>query len=274
MYQRNSAPFFSAPFLVFAGVPILHAILATGAFSIAVSTLPTLTLVIPCYNPRAGWHLHLAKQLSAMRAALAQEVAVVGVVIVNDGSHTALGADLLTPISDTGVPAQMLTYSPNRGKGYALRTGVAATRSELVVYTDIDFPYTQASMLAICRALLAGADVAAGVRPATYFAQVPWFRKRLSLSFRWLLKRSLRLAISDTQAGIKGFNAKGKTQFLRTTIDRFLFDLEFIYNSSQQKDLVVRAVEVDLRPGITFSRMSTKVLATEFLNFLKLLLRR
>src|SRR5262249_61762961 len=59
---------------------------------------------------------------------------------------------------------QVIRYQPNRGKGYALRTGMAATRGDVVMFADAGLcvPYDDADT---GRALLEhGVDVAIGSR--------------------------------------------------------------------------------------------------------------
>ena len=90
---------------------------------------------------------------------------------------------------------------------------------------------------------------------------------------RWMLKRILRLKITDTQCGLKGFNAKGRTVFLQTGIDRFLFDLEFIFLASKTPNLRIEPVPVTLKPGIQFSHVSIQVLLAESMNFAKVFVR-
>jgi hypothetical protein len=77
--------------------------------------------------------------------------------------------------------------------------------------------------------------------------------------------------VDDTQAGLKGFTKKVKPVFLATTINRYLFDLEFIYLlSSKKNNFKIEGIPITLRPGITFSHMNKKILLQEARNFLKI----
>jgi hypothetical protein len=69
--------------------------------------------------------------------------------------------------------------------------------------------------------------------------------------------------------GLKGFNNKGKAAFLSTTIDRYLFDLEFVFLAARMK-LNIAKVPVNLRDGVVLSKLNVRILATEGLNFLGL----
>ena len=167
-----------------------------------------------------------------------------------------------------------IEYKINKGKGYALRKGVEAANSQLQIFTDIDFPYTAASVAHIYEELNNGNDISLGYRIPAYYKQVPLFRKLLSKLLRWVLKKILKLSITDTQCGLKGFNQRGREVFLQTKINRFLFDLEFVLMASRNKSLKIKPVLVELREGITFSKVNLKVLFVESLNFLMLVFKK
>lgn len=229
-------------------------------------------MVLPCYNPESGWVQRVLKSWTHLKQELAD--LELRLIVVNDGSTRGLtpaDIDLLR----LSIPSlSLIVSSPNMGKGYALRKGVAATDADWVVYTDIDFPYEEASLVGLLAKLRAGeADVAVGVREDDYYEGIPADRRRISRLLRWMLKTTLKLKVTDTQCGLKGFNRRGKEVFLRTTINRFLFDLEFIFLASNEKTLRLLPSPARLKPGIVFSHVSLRVLLREGWNFLRVLLR-
>lgn len=193
-------------------------------------------------------------------------------IVVNDGSARNASEANFEQLRALAPGAQVVSYAENRGKGHALRQGVAASDAELCLVTDADFPYTLESMKKVVQTLVERGGIAAGNRDTAYYEQVPAFRRRLSKSLRWLLRHVLRQPIDDSQCGLKGFDRAGRAIFLQTTIDRFLFDLEFLMLANGR--VPVTPVPVELRPGVTFSHVGAKVLATEGGNFLRLFLRR
>lgn len=229
----------------------------------------TLTLVVPCYNPRPAWAQRVVKYFQEFSKAAATEVKL---TLVNDGS-TQNVSELDFQFLRQAIPGfTLLNYAENRGKGYALRQGVQQSTSDFYIFTDIDFPYTLESMLAIEQALLEKGGIAVGHRDQSYYGKVPLFRKVLSQSFRWFIKQSLNLPVEDSQCGLKGFDNSGKKIFLKTTVDRFLFDLEFLVLAN--KKVPIYGVPVQLKEGIVFTTMGAKILLAESGNFLKILLRR
>ena len=82
----------------------------------------------------------------------------------------------------------------------------------------------------------------------------------------------LRLKVSDTQCGLKGFGDIGKKVFLETKTDTFLFDLEFLLISQKTKlDIYEQAVVA--RKNIVLTNFKSKVLIKELYNFILLCFR-
>ena len=194
-------------------------------------------------------------------------------ILVNDGSLAGSVKQHAKQIPEKIESFQYVELAENCGKGAALRAGVELASSEHIIFTDVDFPYTTESISRIYQQLREGANVAIGTRDNQYYDSVPSFRKSLSKAFRWTLKVVLRLASNDTQCGLKGFDQEGKKRFLETTINRFLFDLEFVLYCSRSSDIKLSKVEVQLNEGVVFSKMPISILMKEGWNFIKILFR-
>jgi glycosyltransferase involved in cell wall biosynthesis len=234
-----------------------------------------VALVLPCYNPPAHWTTNILESLRRLEALLPAQALPVHLYLINDGSG-GVSAEDVKLLQEHLPHFTYLTYPLNRGKGYALRTGIAQVKEPLCLFTDIDFPYEETSVAKVYEALRAGqCDVAVGTRDEAYYAQVPASRVFISKMLRRSTRFLLGLAVSDTQCGLKGFNERGRAVFLRGQIDRYLFDLEFIFLASRSSEkLRVLPVPVRLKPNIIFSRMSPKILLNESGSFLKILVAR
>jgi glycosyltransferase involved in cell wall biosynthesis len=234
---------------------------------------PRLTILLPCYNPPEGWEKQVVKSMDIIRHELAEHIEELSLVIVNDGSSKGCAQAQQDYVESNVVDAAFVNYQINRGKGYALREGVKTIKCDLIVYTDIDFPYVEESVVKVAHALLKGNNVALGHRGKDYYDKTPWFRKVVSKTLRWVLKTFLRLPTDDSQCGLKGYDQKGAAVFLDTRIDRFLFDLEFIKLAAKRK-LKIEKVEVELKPNVVFSKVNSRILLREMGNFFKVLFRK
>jgi glycosyltransferase involved in cell wall biosynthesis len=222
-----------------------------------------LSVVLPCYNPPNKW----ADRVTATYRFLSEQLPEVELIVVNDGSTKNFTDAEEMLLVASGI--KHVTYTENQGKGYALRKGVETAQGKYIIFTDIDFPYTHQSFVKVLEALHAGNDAVIGIRGEEYYTHLPKSRVYISKFLRSLIRFFLRIPTDDTQCGLKGFNQKGKEVFLKTTINRYLFDLEFVFLSAREK-LQIKTVEVQLRPDVVLSKMNWKVLLQEFGNFLKI----
>lgn len=218
-----------------------------------------------------GWAEALVERFLTFSDAMADWAGTPGLIVVNDGSSSEAANRNFQRLTELLPLARVVSYQQNHGKGYALRKGVAVSEAEFHLVTDADFPYTIESMRRVVLAVSEHGGIAAGNRDTAYYDRVPVFRRWLSKGLRWLLRNVLRQPVGDSQCGLKAFDNQGKSIFLDTTIDRFLFDLEFLMLANGR--IPVSPVPVELRDGVTFSKVGWRILATEGRNFLSLLLR-
>lgn len=229
----------------------------------------SLSLILPCYNPVKNWGNNVFTNFIAVK----DQIESVELIIINDGSSANFDEKNIRSFFSTHPEIKIVSYTENKGKGYAVREGVKAAAGELIIYTDIDFPYTHESFLKIYSALKnENADVAIGIRGEEYYTHLSKTRVRISKLLRWFIKKFLRIPTDDTQCGLKGFNQRGKEIFLKTTINRYLFDLEFVFLAAKNK-LNIKTVEVELRADVQLSTISSKILLQEFGNFLKIFVK-
>ena len=226
---------------------------------------------MPCYNPAVGWTEQIQNSFEKISALLPQTP--VRLIIINDGSKKDAEREL--QLLKSKIPALISEgYQKNMGKGFAVRKGVYLADADIVIYTDIDFPYEEEGMVQMYHEIINNKfDIVLAVRDENYYDDVPFFRKAISWIFKKLIKATLCVPTTDTQAGLKAFNKRGKEIFTQTTINRYLFDLEFVWLAAQQKQINILCLPVPLKKGLHFSRMNWKVLIRELVNFFKIVLR-
>lgn len=116
-----------------------------------------LSIVIPAYNERKT----IPMLLDAIRA-VPMEGVMKELVVVDDCSTDGT-RELLTASREADV--RVLLHERNRGKGAAVRTGLAAATGEYVIIQDADLEYDPRDYPRILAPLIAGqADVVYGSR--------------------------------------------------------------------------------------------------------------
>jgi glycosyltransferase involved in cell wall biosynthesis len=251
----------------------LHETIRDNAGKLYVFKLKhTLDLVLPCYNPAEGWARSVISHIAALQQLLPDTILFI--YLVNDGSTQGVKPEDIELLKNTFANFTYLRCPRNRGKGYALRLGAQASQHAFCIFTDIDFPYCPESLVQVYHALQKQkADIAVGVRKQAYYDDVPGIRTSISKLLRFFNKRILRLPVSDTQCGLKGFNQLGRQLFLSTKTDRYLFDLEFMLLASRSPGLQLVPVQVNLRQGIQFRKMGLGLLLAEGKSLLHILSR-
>jgi glycosyltransferase involved in cell wall biosynthesis len=231
----------------------------------------SLDIILPCYNPEKNWEYNIISEIRKINTALPD--VLVNLIIINDGSSKNL-SDSLKHLAAEIEAIQIINLPENKGKGFALRKGFSIAESEFMIFTDIDFPFTTDSLIRIFDVLKSGDyDIVPGYRNDTYYGRVPRFRKFISVLFRKIIRAVLKIEVSDTQCGLKGFNRTGRELFLKTTIDRYLFDLELFMLAARNKSVRLKPVLVELKENIVFRKIGLRILITESLNFIKVFLR-
>lgn len=229
-----------------------------------------LTIILPCYNPVEGWEKNVVANVKLIQ----ERIPLQELILVNDGSNQDLTDEVNYIREQVGISFQYVHDAANRGKGYAIRQGLQKATSPFIIYTDIDFPYTLESLVNIYSALKSPEKkVVIGVKDGKYYDAVPMFRKWISKSLRKMITIVFNIQTADTQCGLKGIQSSVKHIWLEGKIDRYLFDLEAIYNATK-KEIPIVTLPVTLRQGVTFSKIPVQLLMKEVRNFLTLVIRK
>jgi len=125
----------------------------------AGSRPPILFLIIPAYNERD----RILTTLEIVTDFLEHSEIDYEVIVVSDGSTD--GTDKLArQFARTHPRVRLLAYRPNRGKGFAVRTGVAAARGRYVMFIDADLAVPVSIVGPFLEALQDGYDMAVASR--------------------------------------------------------------------------------------------------------------
>ncbi|MBN9482241.1 MAG: hypothetical protein BGO70_16830 [Bacteroidetes bacterium 43-93] len=233
-------------------------------------------LVIPFYNPSVGWEKKFADKFGKLVDTYFDgKRELINLVVVNDGSTKNFTEKELAYLKAEIPHIEIVSYSQNQGKGYALREGVKKAVTDYCIYSDYDFPFGLQIVSDMYKELVAGTDIVTGCRKkGNYFDSLPFKRRIVSKGLIIFNKRFLQLPVTDTQAGIKGFNQYGKVVFLQTTINRFLFDMEFILLASKVTDMHIKSLSVNITHETKLSDFGMKVMQQELKNLLQVVFKK
>lgn len=233
-----------------------------------------LDLIIPLYNPLYGWENEFVyKFIQLIEHYFQGDTKSINLILVNDGSVKNVTEKEIRCLRVLIPHLKFVSYKQNKGKGYALRKGVEKTVTDYCIYSDYDFPFGLEVIQSMYHKLQCGSDIVTGRRiDGNYFRSLPLKRCIVSRGLVMFNRFILNLPVYDTQAGIKGFNKFGKTLFLETTINRFLFDMEFILISSRVEGMVIKEVPVSITNETVLSNFGFSVLRQEMTNLMKILL--
>ena len=124
----------------------------------SVSTLPLLSVVIPCYD-------EIETIEEVVRAVVSSPYPNKEIIIVDDCSKDGTREKLRAVIERSGLVEKVLYHDRNMGKGAALRTGFAAATGDIVIVQDADLEYDPVQYPLIIEPIAQGkADVVFGSR--------------------------------------------------------------------------------------------------------------
>jgi glycosyltransferase involved in cell wall biosynthesis len=138
----------------------MHESSAEPAGNRALDPAPKLSVIVPVYNERTL----VSELLRRLAAAPIPSVGEIEILVVDDGS-TDGSAEVVRRHAATTPGLRVLEQPQNRGKGAALRVGIAAATGDLIVFQDADLEYDPRDLESLVRPFAAdGADAVYGSR--------------------------------------------------------------------------------------------------------------
>ncbi|MDQ6913825.1 MAG: glycosyltransferase family 2 protein [Verrucomicrobiota bacterium] len=190
-----------------------------------------LSVVIPCYNERPTI-------VSLIRAVRASSVPDLEIIIVDDASTDGTRELLQSEVGS--LADKVLRHEHNRGKGAAVRTGIAEATGEFIVIQDADMEYDPDDYVKLLEPLVQrGADVVFGSRFVGSEAhRVVYFWHMVANRLLTLVSNMCtNLNLTDMEAGYKMFRRE-ILQRIRLEEDRFGFDAEITAKIAKLKCVV------------------------------------
>lgn len=204
---------------------------------------PRLAVIVPAYNEMA----RIAPTLTRIAEFFSQQSYTWSVAVVSDGSTDDTNR-IVREFAAKDDHFQLIAYSPNHGKGYAVRQGMLTLDADFLLFSDADLAAPIEEIDKLWAAMDAGADVAIGSRPlkdSKLEIRQPWYREMLGRAFNKAVQILAIKGIDDTQCGFKLFRLDvAQDIFQRCKLDGFGFDFESLMIA---RDLNYKIAEVPIR---------------------------
>jgi dolichyl-phosphate beta-glucosyltransferase len=203
----------------------------------------SLSIVIPAYNEEG----RLPKTLEEIDAFLRERGYDAEILVVDDGSRDRT-LERAREMTATIPSLRVLTYGRNRGKGYAVKTGVLAASRPAVLFSDADHSTPIADIDRLWAAYDRGCDVVVASRhlaQSQILVRQPVHRRAMGRVFNLVVSLFGVRGIRDTQCGFKLFRAEAARRiFSKLKTDGFAFDVEVLMWA---RHFGIRIAEVPVR---------------------------
>ncbi len=198
--------------------------------------MKTLNFVIPVYNEE--------KRLNKTFKALEKEFIFDGIklkkiIFVDDGSTDKTLQKLQnakkTKLKKIAKKIQIISYENNMGKGYAVKQGMLASKSDYTLFFDADMSTPLSEFAKLIPYIEKNFNVIIGTRKnghSTVIKHQPFYRELLGKGFTLLSNIILNTWVTDFTCGFKLFSKKAKNEvFKRSFVNRWGYDAEIMYLS-------------------------------------------
>lgn len=192
---------------------------------------PAISIVIPAFDEAA----RIGESLEKILTFLNEEKMNAEIIVADDGSQ-----DSTAEVAEKSfkkfpeICSRVVRYEQNRGKGYAVKTGLRAAKADIALFSDADLSTPIEELPKLVAPIERGEfDLTFGSRALDRNltgARQPWRREQSGKVFNLIVRLLTGLPFWDTQCGFKAFNMRKFRPLLDLmTIDRFGFDVEFLY---------------------------------------------
>jgi len=193
--------------------------------------MKSLSIIIPCFNEYA----RLYKNLPII-SEYCDRFKDIEIIFVNDGS-TDNTLKLLNFYIKYNKTMKIISYEQNKGKGYAVRTGIKAATKDLILFMDADLA-TDLSCIekAITKAKYMKKDfmLIGNREDKKSKVEASIFRTFIGRIFVILQRIILGMNYPDTQCGFKLMSKSVVKQISDDLqVDRWAFDVEMLYVCKQ-----------------------------------------
>lgn len=199
--------------------------------------MKTISFIIPVYNEENRLY---KTQEALMKLKLPRELKLEEIIFVDDGStdKTVKAIRYFVHIMkkyniQKGTKYRVIKYKENQGKGYAIRRGMLAARSDYALFFDADMSTPLKELNHFLPLIKDDVDVIIGTRKhrlSNVVRSQSMLRAKLGQGFTLLTGTVLSMNLTDYTCGFKAFGRNARLNiFADCQINRWAFDAEILY---------------------------------------------
>lgn len=207
---------------------------------------PELSIVVPAFEEEE----RLGDSIRKILAFTDADGTDAELIVVDDGSRDGT-ADVAKEVFSEfdSTRSKLVRYETNRGKGFAVKTGLMEAAADIALFSDADLSTPIDEMHKLIDPIRAGEfDVTFGSRAldrSLIGTHQPWRREQGGKVMNLVIRAMSGLPFADTQCGFKAFRMDRFRPLLDLmTVDRFGFDVEFLYVARRHG---LRLLEIPVR---------------------------
>jgi dolichyl-phosphate beta-glucosyltransferase len=196
--------------------------------SFSANSNPTLSIVVPAYNEER----RLPATIKDLRSFFGRFGSVEIIIVIEKSSDRTVELATLAAAGDSSI--HIVANDVQRGKGYAVKTGMLRAKGEIVFFMDADLSTPLAEVISFLSEFQAnpGVDILIGSRAeakSQVIKKQSWVRRNLGRGFNRFVQVFGVPGIKDTQCGFKAFRKRCvEPIFSRQTLNGFAFDVELL----------------------------------------------
>lgn len=192
------------------------------------------------------------------------------ILAIDDASSDDTAAVMQRFVDRNDVPGEFWAHDENRGRGAAVREGLARARGAVVGYLDVDLEVGPEYIPLFYDAIRDGAELAIGRRIyRTGLRSLP--RHVASRAYAQLVRRRLHVPFADTEAGYKFFSADAARLIAaETRHPGWFWDTEVVVTALRRG---LRIVEIPCLYVRRFDKASSVHLLRDSVEYLRALRR-
>ena len=215
------------------------------------------SIVMPAYNEGA----HIYENLLKTNEIVSSFCNDFEIVCVNDGSKDNTEAEIKRA-SEECPNIRMISYTPNGGKGHAIKTGVLAAKGDRIGFLDSDLDLSPDHFKDFLEHMdQEKADVVIGSKMHKESQlEYPFIRKFVSFGYYVMLRVLFHLKVHDTQTGVKVYRGDLLKSIVPDVITQgFAYDIELLAVANEMgAKIIERPIRLVFTREGGFSRIRFK----------------